>query len=65
MSHIICTWVPGTNDTVSILSNQKTYSLKLRQVVALLGRQAVNDLYLRGKFSKTVTSEELETLLKA
>ena len=47
------------------MTKQKTLKIKLRQVVSLLGQQAVNDLYLRGRFSKVVTPEELEQLLKA
>ncbi|WP_161881749.1 hypothetical protein [Deinococcus alpinitundrae] len=65
MSNIICTWVPGTTDTIRLMTKQKTLKIKLRQVVSLLGQQAVNDLYLRGRFSKVVTPEELEQLLRA
>ncbi|UWX63626.1 hypothetical protein [Deinococcus rubellus] len=65
VSSIVCTWVPGTTDTIRLMTRQKTLKIKLRQVVSLLGPQAVNDLYLRGRFSKTVTPEELEQLLKA
>lgn len=65
VSSIICTWVPGTTDTIRLITKQKTLKIKLRQVVSLLGQQAVNDLYLRGRFSKVVTPEELEQLLRA
>ncbi len=65
MLNIICTWVPGTTDTIRLTTARTTLKIKLRQVHALLGRQAVNDLYLRGRYTKTVSSEELEKLLKA
>ncbi|WP_146202818.1 hypothetical protein [Deinococcus irradiatisoli] len=65
MSSIVCTWVPGTTDTIRLTTAKKTLKIKLRQVHALLGRQAVNDLYLRGRHTKTISQEELEKLLNA
>lgn len=65
MSNIVCTWVPGTTDTIRLTTAKKTFKIKLRQVSSLLGRQAVNDLYLSGRYTKTITQEELDLILKA
>ncbi|AZI43552.1 hypothetical protein EHF33_12995 [Deinococcus psychrotolerans] len=65
MSQITCTWVPGTTDTVRLSTIQKTLKLPLRQIKTLWGEQAIKDLYLRGRFSKSITQAELDQLMKA
>ncbi len=65
MIDITCTWVPGTTDTIKLSSKKQILKIKLRQVNFLLGKQAVNDLFLRGRYSNKVTQEQFDRLLQS
>lgn len=58
-----CAWVPGTMDRVRITSPLGTHEVALRRVRDVLGRAAVQDLYLLGRYAAPATEAQLLHLL--
>ncbi|WP_425146525.1 hypothetical protein [Deinococcus sp.] len=63
---IECAWVPGTTDRVRLVMSGRNWinktqirELALSKVVALFGRRLLEDLYLRGRARRRLSSRQL------
>lgn len=49
MQELSCTWVPGTIDLVRLRFAGRTVELTSARLARIFGRQAISELYLKGR----------------
>lgn len=58
LDRVHCAWVPGTFDQVRISAAQRTAQLPVRHVARLFGREAVEALYLKGRYVRSLADSD-------
>lgn len=62
MQELSCTWVPGTVDIVRIRFAGRTVELTSTRLARIFGRQALNELYLRGRAVLSANTQQVALL---
>ncbi|AHX26546.1 hypothetical protein DEDE109153_15225 [Deinococcus deserti] len=56
---VTCSWVPGTLDRIRVTCAQHDEVWHIRDVANRYGREALNALYLKGRYQTHVSRREL------
>lgn len=62
MQELSCTWVPGTIDLVRLRFAGRTIELTSTRLARIFGRQALSELYLRGRAVLRADSQQIALL---
>ncbi|WP_216325840.1 hypothetical protein [Deinococcus aestuarii] len=62
MQELSCTWVPGTIDLVRLRFAGRTVELTSTRLTRIFGREAVSELYLRGRAVLRANTQQIALL---